>query len=124
MLLSVTTFAPGFQVTFGSRQQVTDAIAAINHARGPYMQALATRNAQLLGQLDVFYECTTSGQWAHAGQPKAEPLAPEVPKGAVVGRWIGALVIGVAVAGISYAVASSNFEDSKTPQRPATTPRR
>lgn len=103
-----------FQFYYGSQEQVQRACDSVLGAREVWIDTLRSGNAQKIMSDDVFAECTMSGNWTTPpGTPLAPPLAAVVPSGARWARWIGALLLGVTVAGVTFVTIDSVFEDDR-----------
>jgi hypothetical protein len=89
--------------TFNSKDAAKQAAETYFATRERMGRVLAARDAAALQQIDPFYECTLSGQWAEPpGTPKTEPLVARRPPAASWARWIGAPVLGAGIAGLFY----------------------
>ncbi len=99
----------GFTFYFSSKQTVEQACGRVLAARDAYAKALAARDARTLAQLDLFSECTLSGNWKASGalDQNDGPKSPEVPTAAVAGQWLGSFVAGGAVAIAAFMIFSA-----------------
>lgn len=93
-----------FSFYFASKEAVDQACARVLAARDVFASAVAAKDARTLAEVDVFSECTLSGQWASAsGLEGAEgPRAPVVPGSARLVQWVGSLALGAGSAGAAY----------------------
>jgi len=103
-----------FQFQYGSQAAVQTACDSVLSAREVWIDTLRTGNAQRISELDVFAECTMTGNWTSPpGTPLAPPLAAVVPSGAKWARWLGALLLGAVVSGVTYFTIDSVFESDR-----------
>lgn len=87
--------------------------ARIAGARATFRAMLAARDSNAIASVDPFFECTVHGAWAVPNQPPLPPQAVSVPLAIKLGRWGGAIVLGLAAAGVCYAAIDGIFEDDR-----------
>jgi len=98
----------GFTFYFSSKAAVDQACARVLAAREAYTKALEAKDARALAQLDIFSECSLSGNWKASGLDANEgPKSSEVPSAAVVGQWLGSLAGGAAIAMLAFQLFSA-----------------
>lgn len=103
-----------FTFYYGSQDVVGNACDKVLGARERWIDTLRSGNAERIGADDVFAECTMSGEWKSApGAPPTPPLAAVVPRAAVWLRWLGSLVFGLAVAGVTFVAIDNLLEDDR-----------
>ena len=110
---SSARFGQGSPVSFRTKDAARDGLGRIMEARAYYMHLLQTRDAARLGAIDVFVECTTSGQWSQPGQAPVAPLAPVVPLVATLARGVGSLFIGAAFSAALFAILDVSLADER-----------
>lgn len=91
-----------------SQEQANAAGDRILAARQAYAHAWAQGNAQALGPLDPFFECTTSNQWSQPAPGGPRVAAP--PIAAQAGRWLAAIAIAV---GVAYVAGSIQIDEDE-----------
>ena len=87
--------------------------ASIAAARATFRAMLAARDAPAIASVDPFVECTVSGAWSVPNQPPHGPRATSVPVGITIARWAGAVVFGLAAAGMYYAAVDALFAEDR-----------
>jgi hypothetical protein len=93
--------------------------ARIAAARATFRAMLAARDANAIASVDPFVECTVSGMWSVPNQPPHGPRVTPVPLGVKIGRWAGALLIGMVTAGACYGAIDALFDEDRTATRKA-----
>ena len=102
-----------FTFYFPNDASAQAAWARIAAARATFRAMLAARDAPAIASVDPFVECTVTGAWSIPNQPPHGPRAVSVPTGIKFARWGGALVFGLASAGIYYAAIDALFEEDR-----------
>jgi hypothetical protein len=102
-----------FTFYFNGQTIAEQTCTAILHAKVSFIRMLAAKDDGAIYQVDPFAECTISGQWKASPGPVAEPTAPFIPPAARWGRWIGAIVGGIALSGVLYLVMDGSFASER-----------
>lgn len=100
-----------FTFYYGTQDAVQKACDSVLDARMAWIDMLKSGNPQRIAAADLFAECTMSGEWTSPkGTPPTPPFAAVVPSGAVWLRWLGSLVFGLAIAGVTYLAIDDLFD--------------
>lgn len=98
-----------FTFYFNGQSIAEEACTTILRAKASFARMLAARDQAAIYQVDPFAECSISGQWKAPPGPLTGPTASFVPPVARWGRWVGALLVGVAGSAALYAIMDDSY---------------
>jgi hypothetical protein len=102
---------PAFSFVFERQGEAERFLAELDTARAVFDEAARNRDERALREIDPFAACTLSGVWEAPGAPGAPgdggPTVVERPAWAGWARWLGALVLGGAVALTLFSILKS-----------------
>ncbi|MFO0761420.1 MAG: hypothetical protein U0359_33385 [Byssovorax sp.] len=109
---------------FESLEQARQAFANAQAVQAQFAQAYTAGDRATLGRLDLFYECTTTGQWAEPAQaPQAPPRAHSRPVWARALPWLVGLGVALPVVLVRGLVSTEGAPDSKPVQVASSNPK-
>lgn len=86
---------------YSDHDPAAQALARIQQVQATFAQAHAARDGHTVGQLDVFFECTTTGQWTDpAGTPTTAPSVKARPGWVSALPWLAGMLVVVTVIAI------------------------
>lgn len=110
----------GFTFYHSSDAAAQNAWSRIAEARGRWRAMLAARDTAAIASVDPFWECTVHGAWQvpqppgqMPGQLPPGPVAVKVPTPISIARWAASILVGLMIAGISYAALDALFEEDR-----------
>jgi hypothetical protein len=94
-----------FTLHFGAQGDAEKLLNELSRPRRTFEEALAAKDERALREIDPFCECTLSGQWT---APSADgPRLVEVPGVAKLLRWIGPVLLALALAAGWFGIMKS-----------------